>query len=150
MIIFKKRSLPIWLAFSGLLWFSCSNDPEPNVGIPLTVDLVVNDWRIEQFVKEGEDITDQYTGVRLDLEPSGFIVPRINGFPVQNSPLESIQVWNLDAGGLIITLDISFNGQPDTLFRKLTGFYVANDTSQTRLNLISRNPRTPITLVLSE
>jgi hypothetical protein len=132
------------LLLSLLLFDACSEDPQPNVGIPLTVDLIANTWRVETFIDLGEDLSNDYIGYELIFTPTGLIEPFRNGVPVFGE--EGFPIWTLEGGSIFISID----NQRDTVLRRLTGTYIATDTASNRLDLTNRNPLTPRELVLVE
>jgi hypothetical protein len=138
-LLFILSSVLICLTFA-----SCSKEPQPNVGLPLTVEQIANTWRINTFIDNGEDLSGNYIGYRLNFTPTGLIEPTLNGFPIQSE--DGFPLWTLEGGSIFISID----NQADTILRRLTGTYIATDTASNRLDLINRNPLTPLVLVLEE
>ncbi len=117
---------------------ACHEAPAPNVGIEVKRDSLVRTWVIDRFVRNEEDLTPTLGGTQLDFSSSG----RLNIIRGSNS-FEGL--WSLRGSTIALSVDVD-----DTNLRPLSGVYVATALTETELNLINQNARTPAVLDLRE
>jgi hypothetical protein len=125
----------VLITLFGLL--SCSDEPNPNTGLDISRDQLVNVWAVDRLVYLSEDITEEFAGVRLNFRESGLLI-------MSRAGKDFDEVWDLKNSTLFINVDQI----EDTVLRKLNGTYVASDTSATSLRFINQNPRTPGEMLL--
>jgi len=139
----NKAVLPLLLPLVCTVWFllcltSCHEDPPPNIGIELKRDSLVRTWVIDRFIRNDEDLTASLGGTQLDFSESG----RLN---IIRGSSEFEGLWSLRGSSIALSVDVD-----DVEIRPLSGVYVATTFTDTELNLINQNARTPSVLDLSE